>query len=173
VPQRYFLALLPDASARAALHALPVPKGARGVHPKDLHLTLQFLGDLKAPSPQGLLDALTLPEEPVAVTLDRWEAWDGARIACATGRSTAAAQLAAILVPQLAALGYTVDPRPFKLHVTLARALPRDARRAPARALEWPIGWKSHELLLVASEEAGTAAGLPRYAIQGRRSLGR
>lgn len=153
--QRHFLALLPDAAARAALAALAVPKGARPVHPDDLHLTLAFLGTL---APEGeassiaaataALSGMPLPE----VRLDRLECWHESRVCCATEStpSTALGEFAARFAAVLAdrGLGAAAGP-PFRAHVTLARlgrgAPPPDGPLVPA------LSWRPEGLALLAS----------------------
>jgi len=168
---RYFLALLPDAVARAAMAAL-IPAGVgRPVHSEDLHLTLAFLGDLRVRTSEVLLDtlaAVTAGRGPVEVVLDRVEIWPGPRAACAVGEAPGAAVLAAALWQCLSGCGYAADIRPFRAHVTLARGLPRTAE-AGVNRLSVPVTWTSHELALLAS---APEPGTPRYRVLGVRSFG-
>jgi 2'-5' RNA ligase len=171
---RYFLALRPDAGARSALGALPRPPGGRPVQPEDLHLTLAFLGDLRAPSPDELLDGLAaiVPGRgPVAVVLDRVEIWPGPRVACAVGEAPEVAALAAALWRLLSGFGYRVEARSFRAHVALARGLPRASGAPPPVPLPQPVRWVSRELLLMASEAEPGPPGTPRYRVLGARSL--
>jgi 2'-5' RNA ligase len=171
---RYFLALTPDADAKSALSALPLPSGGRPVHPDDLHLTLAFLGDLRAPSPDALLDGLAAAvpgHGPTAVVLDRVEIWPGPRVACAVGEAPEVAALAAALWRLLPGFGYRPDARSFQADVALARGLPQ-ASGAPPVYLPQPVRWVSRELLLMASEAERRSPGTPRYRVLGVRSLG-
>jgi 2'-5' RNA ligase len=171
---RYFLALTPDADARSALAALPLPPGGRRVHPDDLHLTLAFLGDLRAPSPGALLDELAAAVPgpgPTTVVLDRIELWPGPRVACAVGEAPEVAALAATLWRLLPGFGYRAEARPFRAHVALARGLPRASGAAPVVPLPQPVRWVSRELLLMASVAEPGLPGTPRYRILGARSL--
>ncbi|MEY4763000.1 MAG: hypothetical protein RLZZ200_2856 [Pseudomonadota bacterium] len=165
-PSRYFLALLPDEQARSRLAAQCQPGDGRCVLPADLHLTLAFLGDLRAPDAHGLIAAV----EPlcrrgaVPVFLDRIEAWRGPRALCAVGDMPGVAALAESLWGGLLGLGYHRDTRPFRGHVTLARNLPAATCRQPARRLEPPVCWSARALCLMASQPRGAAPGQPRYA---------
>ena len=170
---RYFLALLPDAAARIVLAGLALVEPVRRVHPDDLHLTLGFLGELRAPSPERLLEALAPAcrgRGALDVVLERWETWPGPRCACVAGEAPEVAALAAALWGDLAAFGYRADPRPFRAHVTLARGLPRSAGETVS-PLPAPIGWTSREILLMASAADAGPAGSPRYRILGRCPL--
>jgi 2'-5' RNA ligase len=171
---RYFLALRPDAGARSALSALPLPPGGRPVHPDDLHLTLAFLGDLRAPSPDALLVGLAPAvrgQGPTAVVLGRVEVWPGPRAACAVGEAPGVAALAAALWRLLPGFGYRAEARPFRAHVALARGLPRASGAAPDVTLPKPVRWASRELLLMASEAEPGPPGTPRDRVLGSLSL--
>jgi len=154
--QRHFLALLPDAAARAALAAIAVPAGARPVHHDDLHLTLAFLGTL---APEGEASAIAAAAAAVrdvplpAVRLDRLECWREARVCCATETepSTALNEFAARFTAALAERGLgAAAGKPFLAHVTLARLgrgapPPTDALLVPA------VSWRPEGLALLAS----------------------
>ncbi|WP_241013219.1 2'-5' RNA ligase family protein [Burkholderia sp. Tr-20355] len=69
---RAFVALMPDAASRDALHALPVTRGARRTLPAQLHVTLAFIGaierercDALAAHLPALAAAHALPPLPV------------------------------------------------------------------------------------------------------------
>ncbi|MBR8328341.1 RNA 2',3'-cyclic phosphodiesterase, partial [Burkholderia cenocepacia] len=69
---RAFVALMPDAASRDALHALPVTRGARRMPPAQLHMTLAFIGaierercDALAAHLPALAAAHALPSLPV------------------------------------------------------------------------------------------------------------
>jgi RNA 2',3'-cyclic 3'-phosphodiesterase len=156
---RVFLALWPDAPARAALAALPLPAGAVPVHPHDLHLTLAFLGPLSCADPRDwLAQRLPTPAPPVRVQLDAVEIWEGPRVVCATGDCPAVAALVDRLRPGLLQAGKAPEPRPFRAHVTLARKLPRSTGPGPSARQPigaHPLSWVSDRLSLVASQPAG------------------
>lgn len=167
-PSRYFLALLPDDSARERLAALCQPGDGRCVPAPDLHLTLAFLGELRVGSPAALLDKVAgaVVRGPVEVALDRIEAWRGPRALCAVGEMPAVTVLADALWADLVDLGYHRDTRPFRGHVTLARNLPAAVCRQAARPLMPPVRWTSRELWLMASRPGRMSPGEPRYVRQ-------
>lgn len=171
---RHFLAVLPDDIARGQLVRITEGAQGRAVLAADLHLTLAFLGELRAPSPEALLDAVAAAcsRPPLTLALDRVEAWPGPRALCAVGEAPEAAALSAQLWACLASLGYRPEPRPFKAHVTLARQLTPEACRAAPRPLSPPIGWTATRLHLLASAPAGAAPGQPRYLSRASRPLG-
>lgn len=168
LPTRYFLALLPDEPARERLAALCHPADGRCVLAPDLHLTLAFLGDLRAGTAAELMDRIgaAVLRRPVEVVLDRIEAWRGPRALCAVGEVPAVAALSEALWEDLVDLGYHRDTRPFRGHVTLARNLPAAVCRQAARAILPSIRWTSRELWLMASRTGPAAPGEPRYVPQ-------
>jgi 2'-5' RNA ligase len=171
---RYFLALLPAESARAALAAVPVPSGARTVAAQDLHLTLAFLGTLCERSEADVGDAMDGLESPGPVRLDHLQYWAGPRVLCAVASDTIALErLAASLRLRLQSADFVADAKAFHAHVTLARSV--DLPDGPAVPLAEPICWWPRELHLMASRAAavGTPAGSPRYVSRLRYGFGR
>ncbi len=149
---RVFLALWPDAPAREALAALPLPAGAVRVHPDDLHLTLIFLGKLSCEDPgEWLAQRLPLPQPPVPVVLGTLEYWAGPRVLCATGDCPAVTALVDRLRGGLPQGALVPEPRPFRAHVTLARHSPVAAAQVLGAH---PLSWVSDRLSLVASQPA-------------------
>ncbi|KVV43414.1 2'-5' RNA ligase [Burkholderia territorii] len=135
---RAFVALMPDAASRDALHALPVTRGARRTLPAQLHVTLAFIGaierarcDALAARLPALAAAHALPLQPVE-RIAWWPSLPRARLIVAElAPDPACAALNADLSALLCELGVPADRRPFRPHVTLAR-LPRDADGQPA-----------------------------------------
>ncbi len=124
---RYFLALVPDAAARARLDALAQLSGAGAVPAGELHLTLVFIGALGVRSEAEVLQAIG----PVV----------GPRVLCAlTGGARGPARLVSSLRERLMTAGFAVDTRPFRAHVTLARAPRPPTKRAELLAA--PICWQ-------------------------------
>ncbi|MCK7500809.1 MAG: RNA 2',3'-cyclic phosphodiesterase [Comamonadaceae bacterium] len=78
---RLFLALWPDAAARAALvawqHAWHWPPGVARVVPQRLHLTLHFIGDVDESRLDALGSALALPFEPFELAFGTPQQWHG------------------------------------------------------------------------------------------------
>ncbi|MDD1620711.1 MAG: RNA 2',3'-cyclic phosphodiesterase [Methylococcaceae bacterium] len=126
--KRLFFALWPDDAIRR--QCLDVVnklsgEGLRPVAPKNLHVTLLFLGNIDAEQQAGIsaaADRLSVP--PVMeLTFDRLGFWKKPAIYCLTARRFDSE--IAVLVEQLAAIavgyGVRIDERPFKPHITLAR----------------------------------------------------
>jgi len=95
--------------------------------------------------------------------LDRLEGWRGAGVLCLTPTSTPAGlvELSQGLNQRLREAGFTVEERPLRAHLTLARGLenpPAASDDSPPAAIDWPVEACS----LVASRRADTGA---RYAI--------
>lgn len=130
---RTFVAILPSAQLRqacadvaAAGRGLPV----RWVRPASVHLTLEFLGDVRVNGVPAIHQALRqaaqgLPPFSIAArglgcfpnaTRPRvlWMGLDDAQ--------SELLQLHRRIEPTLAALGISLDARPFRPHLTLARA---------------------------------------------------
>jgi 2'-5' RNA ligase len=159
--RRLFFALWPDASVRAAIAANFAPAVTVGtpVHAADLHVTLEFIGNVAAEQIAALtaLGArLALPAG--ALALDRLEWWRAGALVVARASAPSAALLAlqAELRAALGAGGYRVDARPFAPHLTLARRVGSRPSLAPLAPVEWPV----RELALV---ESGAGAAGARY----------
>lgn len=135
---RAFVALIPDAASRDALHALPVTRGARRTLPAQLHMTLAFIGaierercDALAAHLPALAAAHALPLLPVE-RIAWWPSLPRARLIVAElAADPACIALNTGLSALLRELGVPADRRPFRPHVTLAR-LPHDAVGQPA-----------------------------------------
>ena len=134
--------------------------GGRTVSAKNLHMTLQFLGDVDASQQRALKAQLAeFVFEPVTLNLDRMGYWSRPGILWLEPRKTPRAFSIAVqrLSNQLRALGYRVDGRGFKAHVTLAR----DARAAKHFIFS-PVTWYTETMVLVASERLPQGA---RYTV--------
>jgi RNA 2',3'-cyclic 3'-phosphodiesterase len=156
-PARWFLACWPDAATRRALQAHQAawhwPPQARPTPPARLHLTLHFLGPLAGEAVAALrqaLDGIGAPP-PVVWTLDRPASWPGG-VAVLEPRAVPAAArtLHAALAAVLHGQGLTVERRPWRPHVTLARR----AGGAPLPAAPAPLHWTSRGFELVRADPA-------------------
>ena len=160
---RLFFGVPAGDALRAALgvlaQAIAAQAHGRAVPATNLHATLAFLGSV-ARTRQDELCAIgaTLDAQSCEVMLDRLGSFRGARVAW-IGTALVPAPLAALqarLADRLAGAGWTLDSRPFNLHVTLARhcrvALPPRAVAA--------LAWRVDEIALF--ESIGTPHG-PRY----------
>lgn len=138
--------------------------------PEALHVTLRFLGATpprRVPEIAAALGAAAREVPPFEVELGRVGTIGGrgSRVlvcAVAAGESWVG-RLRDAVDTRLAAAGWPADPRPFRPHVTLARA----ARREDGRALSTlagragdGIGWAVESVVLV---ESRLGTGAPRY----------
>ncbi|HEY7945911.1 MAG TPA: RNA 2',3'-cyclic phosphodiesterase [Casimicrobiaceae bacterium] len=152
---RLFFALWPDPPTRAALAALAQvvagETGGRATAPANIHLTLAFLGAQPRDSVEGLAArARAIAASPFVLTLEHIDCWRKNGIAW-IGASEIPETLALLrrsLVASLAAFGIADDPRPFAVHVTLARKLTTLPRRRATSPITWPVDG----LALVASD---------------------
>lgn len=170
VTQRLFLALWPDEAVRAQLDALcqrlPL-SGGRLVAPANLHATLVFLGNVDAARRgciERALDALRAPAFEIVLAELVWRRRGGMLWAAAAEIPAALHDLLAALNAALGSCGYQPEPRPYRLHVTLAR----NVRRAPRDKAIAPIRWRANEFCLVSS--AVTSAG-SAYTVERRWPL--
>lgn len=165
---RTFIAVALDGAARAALAAWmaevrPALPGFRWTEPENLHLTLRFLGDTAPGALPRLCEALAAAAggfPAFSLTLRGAGAFPHAgapRViwAGAEGGPVLPA-LRARLEERVRVLGWAADTKPFRPHVTLARARdprPRDdVAAALARVRSRPWGTVAvDEVLLVQS----------------------
>lgn len=126
-------------------------------------------------------EAFELGQSGVTVELDRIEYWKKPRLLCATAgdkgestgqrpesvvRQSGAGALARLLKSLLTAAGFSLDAKPFRAHVTLARKVmsgPESLRDAGSDALVMrPIRWSFTDFALVDSR---TAPGGSLYSV--------
>lgn len=147
---RLFYAVWPDEETRAALVRLQNAVEGRKTLPRNLHMTLAFLGQ----QPRTLLPVLQeilmqLPDCEFMLELDRLDHFKRKRIAWAGSSRTpdALGTLQHRLVQALAQHGITFDQQAqFQPHVTLAREV-----LAPLDALFPVIRWRADQVALVQS----------------------
>lgn len=159
--ERWFFALWPDAAAREGLvHGSLgiVPPGARPTHPRDLHLTLIFLGELAPGRLAAAVEAADrLRAAPPTLCIDRAGYFPRSRVLwCAPDRPPG--ELGTLhdgLERGLARSGIPCERRPYRPHITLARRV----GRAPAPAWGCPVAWTARELVLA----RGLDGQVPRY----------
>lgn len=174
---RVFVALWPDAPARAAVEALALTvagrAAGRAMPAMNLHLTLVFIGAIRAEQ-QPAIERRIAQCLPAAsdLMLDRVETFESKRIAYAAPTelpaSLATAQQA--LADALRAEGLPIDARPFRPHVTLARHCARDRLGAIAGPLAPPIAWPARRIALVLSESANAAPSAAPFTSAARAS---
>lgn len=155
---RLFVALWPDPAARRSLldwrSGWQWPASARPVPAPRLHLTLHFLGPVARPRLAGLRDALAGAAAgfvPFELRLGRAALWPGG-LAVLTPRgddagARALQALHARLGGVLKGLGLSIEDRPLRPHVTLARG----AAGALPPAADADLGWQVQGYALVQS----------------------
>lgn len=158
--RRLFFALWPDDGVRARLAALVSELLAAGVgrpqRPDQLHLTLEFLGDVPESRLQDVVDAgVAAAADATAFELefDLIEHWKRPQVLCLAASSTPGplAALVQALRSGLLSRGFTLQARPFKPHVTLARRVLRAPPSAAGQPLEPPLRWPASAFALVQS----------------------
>jgi 2'-5' RNA ligase len=147
--RRLFLAIwIPPELRRALLQEvarrLPVGTGRR-VAATDLHLTLLFLGAVVPGRLPALMAACRRLRAPAfELRLTQTCCWGEGRLWVAeTGPSPALLALQQRLRASIMRLGFALESRPYRPHVTLARELPRAlcaSLAAPLPALRARIG---------------------------------
>ncbi len=185
---RTFLALDLDAPIRQAIVAaagrLPVGESkVRWVKPRNMHVTMKFLGDVPDADVMGICRAVEdaaaglAPVEFDVVGLECAPArgpvkmvWAGVRESGRTLTGTFAG-----LESAMEALGFDVERRAFRPHLTVGRfrycADPAGLRQATARLGDEQFGTQSADEVVVYSSQL-TKKG-PVYAAMARFKLGR
>jgi 2'-5' RNA ligase len=187
---RLFLAIEPTAGARTAIGDVlsqaadalgPAGSALRWISKENLHLTLQFLGEVDRDRLEPLVAALRprLPLRPFVVSLDRFGAFPPSGpprtiwLGVAEGAS-AVRRIHAELERRLAALQFEPETRPYSPHLTVARV--RDGQRSlgpsvratltsiALPAIAWPV---THASLF----ESDLSGSRPRYTERGRLEL--
>ncbi len=150
---RLFVALLPDATARAGLagwqRRLAGPCGGRAVVAGHLHMTLKFLGPVPLSREDEVFRLVErLPPPNHVVRLDRVAFWPRPAVPVATAARppTALLRFAEDLEAAFAEAGFAPETRPFSPHCTLFRHALRGAD-APCD----PIHWRIQGMVVVAS----------------------
>jgi 2'-5' RNA ligase len=172
VRARVFYALWPSAAlaGRMAAHArrLEAVLDGRASRTATLHLTLAFLGEVDA----GRLPVLAAPPPTVTtprfeLRLDRCGAWPDNGIGW-LAPSVIPEPLAGLqqrLALWVESLGFALEKRAFRPHVTVVR---KSARRMAESAIE-PLLWPVEDWVLVRSRLSPGGAGyepLARFALE-------
>ena len=150
---RLFFALWPDDAVRAALvewsTALERVCRGRPTRPRNLHLTLAFLGDVAQARLEELKGvAAGVTARRFELVVDQPGYWKHNRIAWAGAGEVPAGLVEMVeeLRAALRAAGFRFDEKPFVAHATLLRK----ASPAPLPALP-PIVWRGNGFALVRS----------------------
>lgn len=162
--QRLFFALWPEDAPRAAIAqvatgALELDAHAAGrpVPERNLHVTLVFLGQVAADRFAEVIAAVqNIGASSFELRFDQVEVWDEAGVLVLTASKSPPAfeALVEVLRKGLRDGGFTVDSRPARLHVTLARKV---AAVQPV-PLDAPIEWTASEFVLVRSDTLPTGS---------------
>jgi 2'-5' RNA ligase len=157
--RRLFLALaapeLPRVVEDRIDAALQGVLGARRTQRAMRHITLAFLGDIaeeRIPSIVAAMRNAASRADRVPYAFDRLGGFPGrtARILALTGETPKALMdLAANLGGELKAAGLPVDPKPFRLHLTVARL--REPSSLPVQTIE-KVSGAAEEIRLYESE---------------------
>ncbi|MGE0080735.1 MAG: RNA 2',3'-cyclic phosphodiesterase [Thiohalomonadaceae bacterium] len=175
--RRLFFALWPDDETRARLarvaRAVGPPCGGRTVPAGNLHLTLEFLGNVPAATLDCLLGCgSAYTGEGFRLVIDRAGSFNRTGIVW-LGPAEVPAALTRIyehLHAGVACCGLVPEERPFRPHLTVMRK----ARRAPATEPFEPVPWVVDDFVLVesvTSPEGSSYQVLRRWPLQaaGRR----
>ena len=144
---RVFFALWPSPAIQQQLHAIakqlqPHCK-ARVMHSETLHLTLQFIGNIKRTDlPKLIAAASKVATPPFTLKLEKIAFWKHNHIAYATLKNHAPMlnELVAALKTLLAAQGVVYADTQFSPHVTLMRNVEHALQAQDFPAIEWQIG---------------------------------
>ncbi len=165
--RRLFFALWPDEAVLKALAKLCQGLDLGEGKPVDcgkFHITLVFLGEV----PEDKIEALKMLAEklafrPCELTFNRLEHWVRSAVLCLTAETVPEplTELVKELKRGVRKLGFKLERRPFRPHLTLARKV---RKRVAACAID-PVYWPVRELALVASELTPEGS---RYQVLGR-----
>jgi 2'-5' RNA ligase len=194
LPRLFFAVPLDDAACAAVSGLVADVQGAaealaegrrspvRWVRLDGLHVTLRFLGpapDERLPELAGIVDASAASSAPFDVRISGAGAFPSPRrprtlwLRIADG-ADAFADLARRVDAALAAVGWALEDRPFRPHLTLARADgrregPSVARLLTERASTFETGFRADRLVLY---ESITGGGPARYVDRHSARLG-
>ena len=152
---RAFFALVPDEATRLRFVTLAreVARRSRGraITGEHVHLTVAFLGDVETsalPALRAIGDAL--PLAGAELDFDVLGAWRASGVAWVAPQQVPAplAAMCTALHESLQQHGFSLDTRPFRPHVTLARRCVQPQPRAHCA----PIRWNVSRLCLIGSE---------------------
>lgn len=153
-PQRLFFALWPPPELQRVLaewaQTLQKQTGGRPQSPERIHATLAFIGAASAPQIEALLacgDTLSPPRSDLV--LDQLGFWARNGVLWAGCRDPDPRLLAFAdqLQQSLRRLGFRLEERPFRPHITLLRRARRRARSKIA-----PLVWPVNDFVLARSE---------------------
>jgi 2'-5' RNA ligase len=149
-------AALAAATRAAVLEAQNAGSGVRPMPAANFHLTLAFLGSVPLDRLREVKEAaarcaqaLRLRQLPIEIVLDGIEHWRKPQVLVATASDTPpmASALAEALKRSLVDAGFSPDPKPFRVHATVARKVRRVSREPRIE----PVRWRFESVHLVES----------------------
>lgn len=159
---RLFYALVPSESEKQNIlrwqeNLENASESGRFSPTENLHMTLQFLGEIPPERVEALKEILTATAgnyRPFSITLDAYGWFPGKgheRLWYLTGNSPEAAAISHELGEALAENGFAVEDRAFIPHITLARRSKLKNRRIPEEAE--PVSIQVQRLWLMESRQ--------------------
>lgn len=164
---RLFLALWPGPAANAGLlawrDAWQWPRDVAPVRPERLHVTLHFLGDVAAARLPELRAGLAVPFSAFELRFGRPALWPhGIAVLQPTNAPQRLQDLHACLGEAAQRLGLRTETRPYRPHVTLARAAEGAVPPVRGPQLRWTV--RGYALVESRRAAAGQYRLLERYA---------
>ena len=161
--KRLFFALWPDEAVRLHLQrlqkSLEMTTGGKMLDKRDLHITLQYLGQVRKDQ-MGCVEAAAARVEgvPFRLEIDSVHYWRRPRVLWAglADIPVELYELARRLGEQLTPCGFPPEERSYTPHVTLARKV----KSAAEVQLSGTVPWLAKEFVLV---ESHTDGRVPRY----------
>ena len=159
---RLFYALVPSEREKQAIlrwqeQLAAASESGRFSPPENLHMTLQFLGEIppeRVKALKGILTRAAQTSGPFSLTLDAYGWFPGKgqeRLWYLTGSSPEAAKLSYMLEQLLRENGFEVENRAFVPHITLARRCKLKNGTAPEAAE--PVSVQVQRLWLMESRQ--------------------
>lgn len=164
--QRLFFALFPGEAFRTALVGVAkklLHKGGRRVSPENLHVTLVFLGSTDREQrlcAEAVAGELVI--EPFVLAFDRLGHWPKQRVLWSAPSVVPEGlrSLVKALNDGLRRCGFSLETRPYRVHLTVARKIAGPVPNTCHEPLVWPV----QAFHLVASETRPEGA---RYRVVG------
>jgi len=167
--QRLFIALWPGEPVRTVLAAAQQrwawPPRAALVRPDKLHATLHFLGDVELDRIDALRAAIDVASPPFELQSRSQSVWRGGIAVLETDAPPPLLALHAALGDALGGLGFTVEARPYRPHVTFARHAQGALPPLDLPALTWPV--HGHALVCSAGGDYTVMQSYPRTSATG------
>ena len=150
--KRIFIALWPAKRTATAIDRVAAswawPERCRRYPPRDLHLTLHFIGACPDDKVEALRGNLRVPMESFTLVLDTLRLWPkGLAVLCPSVIPESLIRLHEALAQTLRDSGVAFDDRRLSPHVTLAR----HCQEVTLQDTCEPIPWTVHQCALVQS----------------------